>query len=96
MVCEHLRALEAELIGLGIRETARGQVWTENCREWVYFDCFLDLEAIRRRMDFDPCVVDHVYRGTHEGSEAGFKCTVHHDAVMGVHEDHARDRPRIV
>ena len=95
MVCEHLRPLESELIGLGIRETARGQVWTKNCREWVYFDCWLDLESVRKRMAFDACVIDHVHRGTHEGSETGFVCRIHHDGVMGVHADHAADRPRI-
>jgi hypothetical protein len=93
MVCEHLIALEREMLARGIRETSRGQAWSENCREWVYFDCFLDLPALRARFLFDPCVIDHAHRGTHEGSEIGFVCDRCNDAIMGVHADHAAGRP---
>ena len=47
MTCEHLRPLEQAIIGCGIRETFRGSAWSKNCREWVYFDCYLDIETIR-------------------------------------------------
>jgi hypothetical protein len=46
MTCEHLLPLEEALLAEGIRETSRGQAWSENCREWVYFDCRLDLPLI--------------------------------------------------
>lgn len=85
MVCEHLAALERALIESGAAETFRGQAWSDNCREWVYFACVLDLPALRARFAFAPCVEDHVHRGTHDGSEAGFVCTVCHDAIMGRH-----------
>jgi hypothetical protein len=50
MTCEHLRLLEQAMIAAGIQETARGKVWSDNCREWVYFNCIIDTEAVRRRI----------------------------------------------
>ena len=85
MICEHLRALEQALLDAGIPETRRGQVWTENCREWVYFDCVLDLGALRERFGLDEFVKDHDHRGTHDGCERGFVCSRCHDGIMGTH-----------
>ena len=87
MVCEHLEALEEALVRSGHAVTYRGQTWTRNCREWVYFDCILSLEDIRATLTLDPCVQDHVHRGTHEGSEQGFVCRQDWDAVMGAHPE---------
>ena len=85
MVCEHLAALEAALIEARMRETYRGQAWSMNCREWVYFSCVLDRDLIRGRMSLDGCVKDHEHYGTHDGQEAGFACEVCKDGVMGIH-----------
>jgi hypothetical protein len=74
MLCEHLSALEREIIARGEEETFRGEAWTDNCREWVYVDCVLDLVALRARFSFAPCVIDHQHRGTHDGREFGFGC----------------------
>ena len=74
MVCEHLSALEQEILARGVKETFRGQAWSRNCREWVYFDCLFDLPALRQRFQFADCVSDHVHRGTFDGQEAGFVC----------------------
>jgi len=93
MTCEHLRPLEEELTARGIRETFRGEPWETGTREWVYFECVLDLPALRARLALAPCVADHVHRGTHDGSEAGFTCQEHHDAIMGAHPGDARDLP---
>lgn len=93
MVCEHLSALEQELLSRNIEVTFRGQAWSENCREWVYFACRLDLPALRARFAFAPCVEDHMHRGTHDGSEAGFICNACKDAVMGAHPDVAPHLP---
>ncbi len=41
MTCEHLRSLEQAMIAGGMRETFRGQAWSNDCREWVYFQCLL-------------------------------------------------------
>ncbi|MCG3181219.1 MAG: hypothetical protein BIFFINMI_03594 [Phycisphaerae bacterium] len=88
MTCEHLRELEAALIAAGIEETCRGQVWSDNCREWVYFRCVLDRPALRRRFRLADCILDHEHLGTHDGQEAGFVCEACHDAVMGSHPQH--------
>lgn len=87
MVCEHLRSLEAVMQAAGIAETYRGQAWSQNCREWAYFDCLLDLPALRERFQLPACVVEHVHPGTHDGQEAGFVCASCHDGLMGVHPD---------
>jgi hypothetical protein len=89
MVCEHLTGLEQELLRMGIKEVHRGQPWSKNCREWVYFDCCLDLVALRARLDLAPSIIDHIHRGTHDGSEAGLVCTRCWDAIMGAHPDNA-------
>jgi hypothetical protein len=85
MVCEHLRQLELELTAAGIKVTYRGQSWTDNCREFVYFGCVLDRESIRKRLKLAECVKDSDYLGTHMGSEYGFYCETCKDGVMGLH-----------
>lgn len=86
MTCDHLRALEQAIIARGIRETFRGQAWSQNCREWVYFDCFIDTTAVRRAFDLPSCVAEHSHRGTHDGQERGFVCSVCHDGILGRYE----------
>ncbi len=83
MTCEHLKALEQAILARGIRETSRGQAWSKNCREWVYFDCWLDTAALRKAFALPACVEEHVHRGTHDGQERGLVCSSCHDAVMG-------------
>ena len=93
MTCAHLQALEKELLDQGFKETFRGQAWGQNCREWVYFACYLSLAEIRARVKLAPCVKDHLHRGTHDGQEAGLVCTEHWDALMGAHPDFAEGQP---
>lgn len=85
MLCEHLRPLEEEIIARNVAETFRGQAWSDNCCEWVYYDCVLDLAALRTRFAFASCIVDHQHRGTHDGQESGFVCEQCKDAIMGRH-----------
>jgi len=84
MTCIHLKALEEEIISTGIKETYRGSPWTNNCREWVYFDIVFDTDAIASRLDFDPCVRVHENLDERSGTERGFECSECHDAVMGL------------
>jgi hypothetical protein len=84
MTCEHLRELEVALIAKGVRVTYRGQPWSSNCREWVYFDAHLDTLSISKNFSLPPCVMEHVHQGTHDGEERGFVCTLCHDAVIGL------------
>lgn len=85
MLCPHLAALERALLAAGIPLTFRGQPWSSNCREWVYFDCWLDRPSLRARLQLDECVIDHEHRGTHDGQEAGFVCSQCWDGIMGRH-----------
>lgn len=62
-----------------------GQPWSQNCHVWVYFDALLDCERLIQGLGLDPCVEIHDHRGTHDGSERGLVCTIHHDGVMGPH-----------
>src|SRR5579859_5830054 len=86
MTCEHLRPLEQAMIAAGMAETFRGQAWSKNCREWVYFNCFIDIASVRLKFSFAACVNDHVHRGTHDGRERGLVCSSCWDGVMGVYE----------
>lgn len=85
MVCDHLADLERSLIDGRIPLTYRGQPWTSNCREWVYFACWLDRTAIRSQFALADCVRDHDHLGTHDGQEAGLVCEKCNDAIMGAH-----------
>jgi hypothetical protein len=90
MVCINLKLLEDALLERGYKVIFRGQAWAQNCREWVYFDCQLALADIRSVFSFESCIKDHRHRGTHDGSEQGFFCTVHLDGIMGHHPlDHS-------
>jgi len=92
LACRHLAALEAALIASGARETFRGQAWSDNCREWVYFDVVLDVDALRRRFAFGPEVEMHENRDPRSGLERGFVCRECNDAVMGVIDGAGRFR----
>lgn len=81
MICEHLRDLEKALASAGVRETFRGAPWSDHCREWVYFDIVLDVEAIAPAMP--ACVRVHENTDPRSGLERGFVCAHCHDAVMG-------------
>lgn len=83
MICSHLKALETELLTSGLRETYRGTPWSQNCREWVYFDVVLDTASLAARMQFDPCVQISENLDPKSGTERGFYCTQCKDAVMG-------------
>jgi len=89
MTCQHLRQLEEAIIAAGITETCRGQAWTTNCREWVYFDCYLHDETIRQQFDLPACVVGHINDDSKSGRESGFVCTECHDGVIGLHRGDA-------
>lgn len=86
MTCEHLSELESELIGRGIPVTYRGQAWSHNCREWVYFDCYLDVESIRARLQLAGCVEAHFNDDPRSGVERGLVCSMHYDGIIGLHQ----------
>lgn len=83
-VCTHLRAAEQVLRGAGLRETHRGQVWTDHCRTWVYFDGVLPIDDLLARRLYDPTVVSvHANTDPRSGTERGLYCEADHDGLMG-------------
>lgn len=84
-MCEHLQPLEDELHRLGVKETYRGQPWSENCREWVYFDCYLDYESLHARLHLPDCVHFHHSDDPRSGAEEGFYCETCKDGIIGLH-----------
>jgi len=83
MTCKHLRQLELAIIASGVRETFRGPAWSNNCREWVYFDCFIDFDSVQAKFRLPECVSPHFHQGTHDGEERGVVCRECHDAIIG-------------
>jgi hypothetical protein len=83
MTCEHLRQLEKALQENGFSETYRGQAWSENCREWVYFDVVFDIERTRQEFALSPCVRVHENLDERSGTERGFFCETCQDGIMG-------------
>lgn len=91
-MCKHLAELENELKSKSIKETYRGQPWSDNCREWVYFDCVLDVEKIKSRYNFTPCVTISRNDDQRSGRELGFYCEQCRDAVMGLHPEDGKGK----
>ena len=83
-MCEHLKQLDDDLKKKGIKETFRGVAWSHNTREWVYYDCILDLEAIRKKYGLPDFVKVH-NNDNRSGLEAVFYCELCQDGVMGHH-----------
>ena len=84
-LCEHLRTAEKYIRKQGGRVISAGQPWSANCHVWVYFDTLLDCDSLIKGLALASCVQIHDHRGTHDGSERGIVCTVHHDGIMGPH-----------
>jgi hypothetical protein len=82
-MCEHLIELECYIKSKNIKETFRGKAWSENCREWVYFDCVLSVNKLKEKFNFDNCVKVHEYNDVKIANELGFYCDVCKDGIMG-------------
>jgi hypothetical protein len=83
LVCEHLHPLEQALLESGIEETYRGQPWSRNCREWVYFDAEFDTASLLRRFHLPDCLEVVENTDPKSGIEHGLYCSLCKDAAMG-------------
>lgn len=97
-MCEHLQPVEDYLRAKKIPETFRGQAWSDNCREWVYFDCILDTESLKAKFHLPSFVIMHENTDERSGTELGLVCTQCKDAIMGLHPNHSSSlsKPTIV
>ena len=94
-VCDHLRKLEDHLVSEGHRITASGQVWSMNCRFWIYFDAVLDCDALRKRFELPAFVVVHQNDDPRSGREKGLVCETDQDAIMGLHPLDGAGKPAV-
>ncbi len=85
MVCEHLAIIEQALLNANVAVNFQGQAWSKQCRQWVYFDCILDIPRLRNDFELAPCVDDHEHFGTHDGQELGIVCKTCLDGIIGIH-----------
>jgi hypothetical protein len=95
-LCEHLKPAETFVRDHGGRVISSGRPWSANCHVWVYFDTILDSDRLIQGLGLASCVQVHDHRGTHDGSERGIVCTIHHDGVMGPHPSDASPATRTV
>lgn len=97
IMCPHLQPLEAYLKSLNIPETFRGQPWSNNCREWVYFDCILQAPQLNKRFHLGDTVSVWDYENVKVGSELGLVCDECKDGIMGAHPNsvHSKNCKRI-
>jgi len=89
-VCEHLRALEDELVARKRAITFAGQAWSANCRHWIYFDAVLDCDALKKRLRLGETVTVHANDDPRSGREKGLVCGTCKDAVIGIHPEEAK------
>ena len=96
-MCEHLQPITNFLKDEGVPITYRGQPWTKNCREWVYYDCVLKVDELKAEFGLDSCVVVHDYNDVKVGAELGLFCEECKDAVVGIYptSDAAKGKIRI-
>lgn len=88
-MCEHLQPIEQYIKSKEVAETFRGQAWSNNCREWVYFDCVLDAESLKEKINAPACIIVHEYLDNRAGNEKGLICDCCQDGIMGYHPDSA-------
>jgi hypothetical protein len=84
-MCIHLKSLEDFLKRKNIKEVYRGQVWSKNCREWIYYDAILNPQKLKDKFHFDSSIIIHDYEDIKVGSELGLFCTLCNDAIIGTH-----------
>lgn len=83
-MCKHLIQLDKALKAQGHLELSRGQSWSKNCREWVYYDCYLDIESLRKEFGFPDFIKHHENDDPKSGTEEGFVCELCNDGIMGL------------
>lgn len=84
-MCEHLLPIEKTIREKGVKELFRGEVWSKNCREWIYFDCYLDCEKLQARFSLPDFIQHHTNDDPRSGTEEGLACSKCHDALIGYH-----------
>ncbi|QQR99025.1 MAG: hypothetical protein IPK18_05815 [Sphingobacteriales bacterium] len=93
-MCTHLKPIEDFLKSKGYVETYRGQVWSNNCREWIYFNTILQPKELITQFKLGSFITIHDYEDIKVGSELGLECTLCKDAIMGYHPSSAYSKEK--
>ena len=96
MECPHLKILKDKLDALEIPITYSGQPWGSNCREWIYYDCILNPNQVMTSLNLDDCIKIHINNDERSGLEQGLKCSICHDAIIGIHPDQSYGKEEIL
>jgi hypothetical protein len=69
-----LEALDNYVRNKNVKELFRGNAWSKNCREWVYYDCVLNVKKLKEKFSFNNCVIIREYNDIKVANELGFFC----------------------
>jgi hypothetical protein len=95
-MCEHLIELDNYLKNKSIKELFRGKAWSENCNEWVYYDCILNVNKLRKKFKLNNCVEIHEYDDIKVANELGFFCNNCKDGIMGFNLNNKDTKDKII
>ena len=93
-MCAHLKPVEDYLLSKGYKEIYRGQVWSNNCREWIYFNTVLQPKELINQFKLESFIIIHDYEDIKVGAELGLECTICKDAIMGYHPNSAYSKEK--
>jgi hypothetical protein len=95
-MCEHLIELDYYIKSKNIKEIFRGKAWSKNCREWVYYDCILNIDKLKEKFNLNNCVEIHEYNDIKVANELGFYCNNCKDAVIGFSQNNKEASKKII
>ena len=95
-MCEHLAELDDYIKNKGIKELFRGKAWSKNCNEWVYYDCIIDIEKIKKKFPFNNCIKIHEFNDIKTANELGFFCDDCKDGIMGFNPNNKQTENKII
>jgi hypothetical protein len=95
-MCEHLKSVEDYIVSIGVKETFRGQAWSNNCREWVYFSCILKPKELINKFRLSSFIKIHDHFDLKSGSEFGLVCELCKDGIMGLHPKNPESNSEVV
>jgi hypothetical protein len=95
-MCEHLIELENYIKNKNIKEIFRGKAWSENCREWAYYDCIFNINRLKEKFNLNNCVTIHEYNDIKIANELGFYCNNCKDAIIGFNQNNEKTKDKII
>ncbi len=87
--CQHLQPLEDALAEQGIALEAIESPYATNEYRWLGCGCTFDADALRERLELQPCVSYDEYDGRAMGSDSTFTCTKCRCVILGLHPSFA-------